>query len=331
MTLNWGRPLRAFLLGVTLISPDLQAQTSPQRTSDGRPDMQGVWDFATLTPLQRPRELATKPFLTEEEASQFVERLLREQETDRPLPNGPIDARTFSQLAFNEFWWERAHSLTVVDGRIRSSLIIDPPDGRLPALTPEAEKGRVAQQQIMGSNIADDPERRLLAEQCLSTHAGPPLLPSAETSFLQLVQTSDYVVIAPETSNGARIVALEARPHLPASIRSWRGDSRGLWEGDTLVVDSSNIRLNETLTIGLLPASDATFHLVERFTMVNIDTLLYEFTVNAPSIFVTPWTGAMAMKRTTSRMFEYACHEGNYGLPNILRGARFQDRAGTVK
>lgn len=332
MRSHWARSLCPFLIGLTLIDPALRAQTSSPRTPDGRPDMQGVWDFSTLTSLQRPREFATKSFLTEEEASQFVERTLRDQNTDRPLPDGPIDVRTFSQLAYNEFWWERPHLLTVVNGRIPSSLIVDPPDGRLPALTPEAERDRAAQQLIMSVSVADDPERRLLVEQCLSTHAGPPLLPGAETSFLQIVQTRDYVMIAAESSNDARIVALDARPHLPATIRSWRGDSRGRWEGDTLIVDSSNIRLNETLTVGLLAASDAAFHLVERFTLLNVDTLLYQFTVNAPTVFVAPWTVVMTMKRTTSRMFEYACHEGNYGLANILRGARFQDgAAGTVK
>jgi hypothetical protein len=169
------------------------------------------------------------------------------------------------------------------------------------------------------------PRARLLTEQCLSTHAGPPLLPGAETSFLQIVQTRDSVVLAAEASNDARIVALDGRPHLLATLRSWRGDSRGRWEGDTLIVDSSNIRLNETLTVGLLAASDATSHLVERFTLLNIDTLQYQFTVNAPTIFVAPWTGVMTMKRTTSRMFEYARHEGNYALKNILTGARAEE------
>jgi hypothetical protein len=319
--------LAALLVGMVIGTSVLQGQaTTVPRTSDGRPDVQGVWDFSALTPLQRPREFATKPFLTEDEAAQFIKRTLGEQNTDRPLPNGPIDVRTLSQLAYNEFWWERPHSLAVVRGRILSSLIVDPPDGKLPALTPEAEQRRVAQQRVMTENIADDPEQRLLTERCLSTHAGPPMLPGNETSYLQLVQTRNYLVIAAEASNAARIVPLERRPRLPASIRGWQGDSHGRWENDTLVVDTTNIRPNSTLTIGADALSDATFHLIERFTIVDTNTLLYEFTVDAPRIFVRPWTATVPMKRTTSRIFEYACHEGNYGLQGILRGARAQGR-----
>jgi hypothetical protein len=317
--------MRILLLVVlTVFAAELDAQQAVPRTADGRPDLQGVWDFATVTPLQRPPQLAGKPFLSEQEAAEFVERTLREQNTDRPLPDGPVSIRTFSQLAYNDFWWERASSMAVVAGRIPSSLIVDPADGRLPAFTPAAEHRRRENQEMLESDLADDPEQRLLGEQCLSNHAGPPLMPARETSFVQIVQTKDFVVIAPEVANDARAIAIDGRPHLPAGIARWRGDARGRWDGDTLIVDTTNIRNNEVVAPGA--ARGGVFHLVERFTMTDVDTLVYEFTVDAPATYVAPWTAVMPMKRTTSRMFEYACHEGNYGLEDILRGARAQDR-----
>jgi hypothetical protein len=296
------------------------------RAPDGHPDLQGVWDFATLTPLQRPTQFAAKPFLTEAEAAQFAQQTDREQNTDRPLPDGPISTRTLSQLAYNDFWWERASSMSVINGRIPASLIVDPPDGRLPNLTVAAEQRRRAQEQILSTNIADDPEQRLLGEQCLSTHGGPPMLPARETSLLRLVQTGDFVVIAPEVTNDARIVPLNRLARLPQTMGAWRGDSTGHWERDTLVVDTTNIRANETLAIGAGQARSETFHLIERFTIADPDTLLYEFTVDALGTFVRPWTAVVPMKRTENLMFEYACHEGNYGLVDILRGARAEER-----
>jgi hypothetical protein len=309
------------------VSADVGAQVRPvARAADGHADLQGVWEFATLTPLQRPAQFADKPFLTEAEARRFGQQVDREQNTDRALPDGPISTRTFSQLAYNDFWWERASSMAVINSRIPSSLIMDPPDGRLPKLTAAAQQRRDTQEHILSTNTADDPEQRLLGEQCLSTHGGPPMLPARETSFVRIVQTKNFVVIAPEVANEARIVALDGRPHLPQTIGTWRGDSRGRWEGDTLAVDTTNIRTNETLAIGVGRAQGETFHLIERFTMSDADTVLYEFIVDAPGTFVSPWTAVVPLRRTAKRMFEYACHEGNYGLVNMLRGARAQDQ-----
>lgn len=319
------KELAAVLIGSAIAAGAVLAQTTVPRTPDGRPSLEGIWDFGTLTPLQRPQELASTPFLTKEEAARFVLRTVDEQNTDRPLPRGPVDVRTFSMLAFNDFWWERPSSMAVVRGRIRSSLITDPLDGRLPALTPEGEARSAAQQQVMQRNVADDPEQRPLTERCLASHAGPPMLPGNETSFAQIVQTLDYVVIAAEASNDARIVTLDRRAHLPASVPGWRGDSRGRWEGDTLVVDTTNMRPGAALSSGRA-VTDGAIHLVERFTMEDADTLLYGFTLDAPRTFVRPWTAMVPMKRSSSRMFEYACHEGNYGLGGILRGARAQER-----
>jgi hypothetical protein len=176
----------------------------------------------------------------------------------------------------------------------------------------------------MQGNLADDPEQRSLTERCLANHAGPPMLPGNETSFMQVVQTHDHVVIAAEASNSARIAALDGRPHLPASMQTWQGDSRGHWEGETLVIDTTNMR--GVLPVGAAAKTNTTFHLVERLSMVDGKNLVYEFTVDDPRTFARSWTATVPMKRSTSRMFEYACHEGNYGLEGILRGARAEGR-----
>jgi hypothetical protein len=306
---------------------DSTALVSGPRTPDGRPDLQGVWDYGTLTPLQRPSEFAGKPFLTDEEAARFEQETRTHQDTDAVDPAGAAD---LNRAPHNNFWWERGRGLAKVGGAILSSLVIDPPDGKVPPLTPEGEKRSASQELVMQRNLADDPEQRRLSERCLTDRGGPPMMPGNDMNYLQIVQTPDYVVIFTEASNSARVVPLHGRPHLPPNVRRWRGDARGRWVGDTLIVETTNMIQGAALSASRWVVGPS-LRLTERFTRVAADTLRYEFTVDAPDTFAQPWTAVVPMRRSDDRMFEAACHEGNYALVGILRGARAQDKAGAVK
>ncbi len=308
-----------------------QAQTAaakpstPPRTPDGRPDLGGVWDFRTVTPLERPSELADKEFFTDEEAAAFASQRVRESNvdlnrattvTDRKVVNGTTETVDLA-FAYNNFWYDRG---TTVVGTRRTSLIVDPPDGRLPALTPEAQQ-RQAARAARRARLAEGPEDRSLSERCiLGFNSGPPMVPGGYNQNVQIFQTPDKVVLLNEMVHNARIVPLDGRPH--GTIRQWTGDSRGHWEGDTLVVDTTHF-LRETSFRG----SSANLHLVERFTRVDVDTLLYEFTVDDPTTWTSPWTADGPMRKTDAPLFEYACHEGNYGMTGTLSGARAIEKA----
>ena len=304
------------------------AASTPPRTGWGQPDLRGMWDFRTLTPLQRPGRMADKEFLTDEEAALFVQRTLQERDKDRRYENARLDV----EFAYNQFWWD--YGTTITDDK-RTSLIVDPPDGRIPDLTPEAqERARAPRQRpvtervVLGS-VAHGPEDVGLSERCLlGFSSGPPIVPSEYNNILQLFQTPDHVVIFTEMIHEARIVPLDGRAHLPGAVPQWLGDSRGHWEGDTLVVDTTNFTDKASFNGGLVGrgASGETFHLIERFTRVNADTLLYEFTVEDPTWWAQPWTAAIPMKTTEGPIFEYACNEGNYGMANLLTGARIQEQ-----
>lgn len=304
---------------------------TPPRTPDGRPDLQGLFTNGILTPLERPAEFAGKPFFTEDEASAFEKRVVQQRNADRRL-TGEADVRR----AYNNAWWDFG---TKVAKTRQTSMIVDPPDGRIPPLTPEAQKrvatrarqikekcadpGRTCLVGIDGQPaLADNAKDRPLQERCLLwPQAGPPMLPDAYNNNYWIVQTPDYVMISIEAIHNVRIIPLDGRPHLEQNIRQWIGDPRGRWEGNTLVVDTTNF-------------SDATnfknagrnMHLTERFTLTDPDTLLYEFTVDDPSTFTKPWSAAIPMIRTTGPIYEYACHEGNYGIANVLSGARAQEK-----
>ena len=291
---------------------------TPPRTADGQPDLQGIWTSATMTPLERPAELAGKQVFTEAEAAAYEKQSLQTANADRR--DGTVE--TDVGRAYNEFWRERGG---VVPTR-RTSLIVDPPDGKIPPLTPEAERIAAARADYRRLHPADGPEDRPLAERCvLWASAGPPLLPTGYNSNYQIVQTPGYVVILIEMIHDARIIPLDGRPHLGQNIRNWMGDSRGRWEGNTLVVDTTNFT-DKTAFRG---ASEK-LHLIERFTRASDETLLYEFTVNDSS-FTRPWTAQVPMTKTEGPIFEYACHEGNYGLTNVLAGARLQEKAAETK
>ena len=300
-------------VGVSMLVPSVSTAQSTT-TAWGDPDLQGVWDFRTITPLERPEELADKEVLTAEEAALYEQETLAARNKDRRAEDGISAARDVSN-AYNQFWWDYGDRLT--EDR-RTSLVVDPPDGRIPRKQGAGELAR-----LFGNRIPAGPEDRPLWERCIiGFNSGPPMLPSAYNNNVQLFQTADYVVILNEMVHSARIVPLDRRPHLAPDIRQQVGDSRGHWDGETLVVESTNF-LRETGFTG----SGANLHLVERFRRVDENTLVYEFTVNEPEKFSHPWTAMIPMQRNAEPMFEYACHEGNYGMTNLLSGARADERA----
>ena len=315
------------------------AQTSfePPRLPDGKPDLQGVWDFRTLTPLERPDDLSDKAILGDEEAAEIESKSsarsaeLNAPSTDRSelLPAGG------NVGAYNHYWVDQGAQ--VVDDQ-RTSLIVDPSDGRVPPLQPGIEMQVLSLAEDLGGPLpvrvraagrgTDSHEDRGLGERCLvGFNSGPPIVPAGYNQNIQLFQTSDYVVILHEMVHDARIVPLDGRDHLPDGIRQWLGDSRGYWEGDTLVVESTNFTdktASFNPSIAKAAGNGTTLHLTERFQLVGDDTLLYEYTVDDLTTFTQPFTAVLPMKRGLD-LFEFACHEGNYGLYNILSGARAQE------
>jgi len=317
---------------VTVASLPAAGQTATPRTPWGAPDLGGVWDFRTITPLERPAALEGKAVLTEEEAAAFTRQTIEARNADR-RDGG---ARRDVERAYNDFWWDWGNALT--DDK-RTSLIVDPADGRIPSMTAEAqERARAARAaglrpvrgRVLIGSPAHGPEDLGLSERCmLGFNSGPPMLPSAYNNNVQLFQTPDHVVILSEMIHEARVVPLDGRPPLPEEMRQWMGDARGRWEGDTLVVESRNYtdKTGSFYTIVGSYGSGETLRLVERFTRVDRNTLLYEFTVDDPVTFTRSFTAAIPMTRSDAPLFEYACHEGNYGMTNLLTGARVQEAA----
>jgi len=295
-----------------------QGKWAAPRTADGHPDLQGVWNFSTITPLERPAEFADKAFLTEAEAKALEARTVERSNRDNRDRNNP-EADVAS--AYNEFWWDRGVHAARVRGKVQTSLIVEPADGKLPPLTADGQKRAEQRAEARRQHPADGPEDRSLGERCLLFNAGPPMLSGPYNNFVQLLQTRDHVVIFNEMVHQARLVPLDGRPHLPAGVRNWQGDPRGRWEGDTLVVESTNFS-DRTNVRG----SGEGLRLTERFTRTGANSLLYEFTVDDPASFTKPWTAALPMARTTDQIYEYACHEGNYAMSGILRGARAAEK-----
>ena len=310
----------AVLLAATLLVPAAaggQEEASDAwqapRTPNGRPDLQGVWDFRSLTPLERPEAIADQDVFTAEEAAQFTEERLAALDKDQPGPDGRIPLSG----GYNDFWWDYGRELT---DDLRTSLVVDPPDGRLPGLTSAGRERAAARRAALGRD-AHGPEDRGAFERCiLGFNAGPPMNPSAYNNNMQLFQTADHVVILNEMVHDARIVPLDGSDHLPDDVRQWRGDSRGRWDGDTLVIETRNFT-DKTSFRGTGPD----LHLVERFTRVEDGILLYEYTVTDPESFERPWSVAVPMQKNDLPVFEYACHEGNYGMLNLMVSARAED------
>ena len=293
---------------------------TPPRTADGQPDLQGVWDFRNLIPLERPAQFANKEFLTEQEAAEYEKiaaaRLDMDRRDDDPTRTPAIvnGAPAIADVAraYNDFWWDFGKKLV---GSKRSSLIVDPPDGKIPPLTPDAKK-RADEAAERRARPAWGPEDRGVGERCImGFNAGPPMLPSAYNNNVQLVQAAGYVAILTEMVHNVRIVPLDGRAAV--SVAQWSGNSRGHWDGNTLVVETQGF--HETTSF---PNSSPNMHLVEKFTRVDPDTLLYEFTVNDPTTWTKPFTAQVPMRKSDQLLYEYACHEGNYAMPGMLRAAR---------
>jgi hypothetical protein len=310
---------------VPLLEPSVFAQArgtgkpwSPPRTPDGRPDLQGIWSFATITPFERPANMADKPVLSDQEAAEFEKQAASRANQDDGRQRGT--AADVSR-AYNDFWYDRG---TRVVGTRQTSIVVDPPNGLVPPMTADGQAraaARAAARKQRGP--ADGPEDRGLAERCLiGFNAGPPLTPSAYNNNIQIVQTRDYVMIMTEMVHDARIVPLDGRPHLPSTARRWMGDSRGRWDGDTLVVETTNFSDKN-----LYRGASGNMRLVERFWRSAEGTLMYEFTVNDGATWTLPWTGRIPLEKIDEQIYEYACHEGNYGMDGILKGTRAEEGA----
>jgi len=286
----------------------LKAPAVPH-TPWGDPDLQGTWNFANLTPLERPSELAGKETLNDSEASEFIKKTLQE--------------RTATLSTGDREWWDPG---TKVMRLKRTALVIDPPDGRVPALTPDARKRAAARADARrGRGPADSWEDRSLSERCIwFGSAGPPMIPGPYNNNVQFFQTREYVVMLNEMIHDVRIVPIDGRPRDPQALRTWMGESRGHWEGPTLVVETIDFTPERNFR-----GSSENLQLVERFTRIDRDTLDYQFTATDPTTWTRPWTVSFPMARSEESVLEYACHEGNYrGMAGTLSGARAEEQRG---
>ena len=304
---SWFRVGVIVLAAVSTVSAQ-HARPRARKAADGHPDLQGVWDFAQLTPFERPGEFADKDAISDDEAAEFANRRIETTNKDRRDGGAAADV----ERAYNDFWWDFGTRIAK-----QRSLVVDPPDGRVPPIT-DGARARLAARR----GKFDNPEERPLAERCiLGFNSGPPMVPSAYNNNVQIVQTPTSVAIVNEMIHSARLVDMTGRPHLPPSMRFLTGDSIGRWEGDTLVVDTTNFSIE-----GGFRGASTNLHLVERFTRTAADALRYEFTVDDPSTWARKWSVSMPMVRADEPMYEYACHEGNYALEDVLKGARFADK-----
>ena len=311
------------------------AQSDVPRTPWGHPDLQGLWDHRTITPLERPEQLGDQEFFTEEEAASLeqaavdrAERLLN-RPAQRTTVGENVDSRADGTPGFyNDFWLDTG---TNTIGTRRTSLIIDPADGRLPALTDSATRRIERNRAYRREHPADSWLDFDATDRCLvGVNNGPPILPAAYNQNLQLVQNEDFVMLLAEMIHTVRVVPLDGRPPLGEHIRQWAGDARGHWDGDTLVIETSNFVADRWWTganpMGRL-ATSGQLKLVERFTRLDAETLEYEVTVHDPETWSRPWTASIPMRRSDAPLYEYACHEGNYSMPNMLAGERAAEKA----
>jgi len=290
---------------------------TPGRTPDGQPDLQGIWAITALTPLERPRELAGKEFLTEEEAAQFVRRTLDQGDRDKRAASPEADLNR----NYNEFWRERGNQ--VVPSR-RTSLIVDPQDGRIPPFTPEGQRKRNAR--AAAQRVPSGPEDLPLRLRCVTR--GLPMVPTPNNNFFQIVQAPGYVLILQEMMYEGRVIPLDSRPHLDPRVRAYMGDARGHWDGNTLVIETTNFFGKDDFH-----GADENLRVTERLTRIAADSIRYEFTVDDPTAFTRSWSGEIPFMNSEEGIFDYECHEGNYAMIDILAGARAEEKraAGTSK
>jgi hypothetical protein len=312
-------PAAAQVRNVAAKKAAVKTWTAP-RTPWGDPDLQGMWTNETITPFERPRDLAGKPFLTEQEAAEIEQRAARNREAaDGPSKPGDIGS-------YNQAWFD---SGTKVVGTRQTSLVVDPPDGRVP-VRPEAEK-------IRDENLArnaDSWEYMSVWDRCITRGVPGSMFPAGYNNAYQILQTPGYVVIRYEMIHDVRVIPLDGRPHAPSNIRLWMGDSRGRWEGNTLVVDTANFTSKGWIAshgaagrIKGIPQSEA-LRVVERFKLTDAETIQYEAEIEDPAVYTRPWKVALPLSRDQGyEIFEYACHEGNHAVPNILSGGRALDKA----
>ncbi len=335
------RALIAF--GVLAIAVWPQASAEIPRTADGKPDFSGTYDIATLTPLQRPAKYGDKLTLTDEEAAAIArkeaEYMAQRNAASDPDREAPPDGGDGSAGAagnvggYNSFWIDRGSGAFKIDGKWRTSILTDPPNGRQPPKLPAVAKRAKDRARFFRKNTGvawwvkeglevgpyDDPELRPLAERCLlgfGSTGGPPMLPVLYNNLKRIVQTEDHFMILVEMVHDARIVRMNDE-HAPPEIRSWLGDSVGHWEGDTLVIDTTNFTDRPALG-----GASRNLHVIERFRHLEDGTLLYAFTVEDPTVWTARWSGEYVWPATEDRVYEYACHEANYSFGGILRGAR---------
>ena len=338
--------------GTLLIAMSAQAMAQGPRTPDGHPDFSGMYDIATLTPLTRPSNVGDRLALTDAEAKALSETVAAQKAkanlASDPNRQAPPAGGDGSEGAagnvggYNSLWVDNGTGAFKIEGKWRTSIITDPPNGRLPQMTPEAakramERGRQQRpnrgdawwvKEGLAQGPYDDPEIRPAAERCLmgfGSSSGPPALPVLYNNLKQIVQTKDNVVILNEMVHDSRIVRMNAK-HEPPEIRRWLGDSIGHWEGETLIVDTTNFTDQPALF-----GATRNLHVIEKFSRIDPKTLLYQFTVEDPTIWTKSWSGEYIWPATDSRIYEYACHEGNYSFANVLRGARLLEREAAAK
>jgi hypothetical protein len=307
----------------TLVAP---AGWKVPRLADGKPDLQGIWTNKTVTPFERPTDLADKPFFTREEAEQYVQRTLARSNRD----NRTEDVNDVLS-AYNAFWWDSGTSLLP---NMRTSIVTEPANGRIPPLTPQRSAALAAQRDALRARCeqpgcavansgqlapADEPQALDLMTRCISFGTVVPMLPSAYNNNYQIVQSPGMVAVNTEMVHQVRRIPTEPKPALPPHVRQWFGDPHGHWEGDTLVVETTNF---EGEFFGRMASADENLRVTERFTLTAPDLLLYQFTVDDPTAWTAPWSGEIPLIRIDGLLYEYACHEGNRGMENILRAAR---------
>jgi hypothetical protein len=315
MRQTWGVGV---LMGIALLQAQTPSKTwTVPRTADGQPDLRGIWTNSTLTPLERSNEFREKPTLTQQEAVDYEKRIAVQGSRDRR--DG--DPETDVARAYNELFYDHGDKLARIGNSIRTSIIVEPPDGKIPPLTTEA-RDRIQNRRELGRlHPADRAQDRSLTERCIYwATAGPPMLPGPYNNLYEIQQTPGYVTILSEMIHEVRIIPLDRRPHLPGAVRLWTGDPRGHWEGTTLVIETTNFT-GKTQFRG----ASQDLKVTERLTRIDANTIVYRFTIEDPAAFTKPWTGELPLVATAGPIFEYACHEGNQALVDILAGARAEE------